>query len=248
MFNDGNLYSLPSSKSATDSQAGLFYDLATNARLYSTVAAKTRLPSLKDRYSQRLGSFIENPNLQPERSVNYELGYQNQFTDSSMLEAAIFYSDISDKIQAVADVSGILSQMQNIGRVASRGAELGWQTDLAHDVSFGGNYTYSHIRNKSEPDNRITNIPKHKLLLHSQWQPIEPLSLMLQAEYNSERFASNTVELAGFTLLNFSARYQLAKNWQWSLGVNNITDKNYALAEGFPAAGRRWFSHLYYKF
>ena len=248
MFNDGNLYSLPSSKSATDSQAGLFYDLATNARLYSTVAAKTRLPSLKDRYSQRLGSFIENPNLQPERSVNYELGYQNQFTDSSMLEAAIFYSDISDKIQAVADVSGILSQMQNIGRVASRGAELGWQTDLAHDVSFGGNYTYSHIRNKSEPDNRITNIPKHKLLLHSQWQPIEPLSLMLQAEYNSERFASNTVELAGFTLLNFSARYQLEKNWQWSLGVNNITDKNYALAEGFPAAGRRWFSHLYYKF
>lgn len=248
VFNDGNLYSLPKAKSATDSQIGLFYDLGNNARLYSTITAKTRLPSLKDRYSQRLGSFIENPNLQPEQATNYELGYQHQFDTNSLLEAAVFFSDVSDKIQAVANVSGILSQMQNIGRVESSGIELGMQHALYSSLTVGGNYTYTKIKNKSGSTNRVTDMPKHKVLLHGQWQPIEPLSLLLQAEYNSERFASNTVELAGFTLFNAKANYQFAPNWQWSLGVNNLTDKNYALAEGFPAAGRSWFTNLYYKF
>lgn len=248
VFNDGNLYSLPDAKHATDTQAGLFYDLGNNARLYSTIAAKTRLPSLKDRYSQRLGSFIENPNLQPEESTNYEIGYQRQFDDNSMLEAAVFFSDVSDKIQAVANVSGILSQMQNIGRVESSGIELGMQHGLYHSLTVGGNYSYTNVKNKSESENRVTDMPKHKILLHSQWQPLEPLSLMLQAEYNSKRFASNTLELAGFTLLNVKASYQFAANWQWALGINNVTDKNYALAEGFPSAGRSWFTHLYYKF
>lgn len=128
--------------------------------------------------------------------------------------------------------------MQNIGRVESSGIELGMQHALYSSLTVGGNYTYTKIKNKSGSTNRVTDMPKHKVLLHGQWQPIEPLSLLLQAEYNSERFASNTVELAGFTLLNAKANYQFAPNWQWSLGVNNLTDKNYALAEGFPAAGR----------
>ncbi len=248
VFNLGNPYSLPGKTTATDAQAGLFYSLSASSRLYASVAAKTRLPSLKDRYSQRLGRFIENPQLQAERAVNYELGYQLHVAEDSMLETALFYSDISDKIQAVADVSGTLSQMQNIGRVEASGLELGWQTAFSTAWRFGGNYTLTRLSNKTEPDNRISDIPRHKMVLHSQWQPLTQLELQLQAEHNSKRFASATRQLAGFTLLNLSARYQLPADWQLTLGINNLADQHYELADGFPAAGRSWFSNLYWSF
>lgn len=248
VFNLGNLYSLPGKKTATDAQAGLFYSLSVDARLYATVAAKNRLPSLKDRYSQRLGRFIENPQLEAEQAINYELGYQQHLAKSSVLEIALFYSDISDKIQAVADVSGTLSQMQNIGRVETSGLELGWLTQLNPVWHLGGNYTFTRLRNKTDQNNRITDIPRHKLMLHSQWSLTQQLQLQLQAEHNSARFASATRELAGFTVLNLSANYQLPANWQLSLGLNNATDKYYELADGFPTAGRSWFTNLFYSF
>ncbi|MCS4309192.1 iron complex outermembrane receptor protein [Rheinheimera pacifica] len=248
VFNLGNPYSLPGKKTATDTQVGLFYSLSADARLYATVAAKTRLPSLKDRYSQRLGRFIENPQLEAEQAINYELGYQQHLAENSVLEIALFYSDINDKIQAVADVSGTLSQMQNIGRVETSGLELGWQTQLSPVWHLGGNYTFTRLRNKTDQNNRITDIPRHKLMLHSQWLLTQQLQLQLQAEHNSSRFASATRELTGFTVLNLSANYQLPANWQLSLGLNNATDKYYELADGFPTAGRSWFINLFYSF
>ncbi|MFN3709719.1 MAG: TonB-dependent receptor plug domain-containing protein [Alishewanella aestuarii] len=248
VFNRGNPYSLPIKKSATDAQAGLFYSLSADSRLYGTVAAKTRLPSLKDRYSQRLGRFIENPQLKAERAINYELGYQRHLTDRSVFESALFFSDISDKIQVVANVSGILSQMQNIGRVEASGVELGWQAAVASTWQVGGNYTLTRLKNKTEPQIRITDIPQHKVVLHGQWQPTPALALQLQAEHNSKRVATVARELAGFTVINLSARYQLPANWRLSAGVNNLTDQYYELANGFPAAGVSWFSTLFLSF
>jgi iron complex outermembrane receptor protein len=38
--------------------------------------------------------------------------------------------------------------------------------------------------------------------------------------------------------------------WRWfsiEAGINNITDKNYSLAEGYPEAGRNYFANLIYR-
>ena len=40
-----------------------------------------------------------NPNLEPERSIQYEMGLQQQFTDDLKIDLTIYYKDVNDLIQ-----------------------------------------------------------------------------------------------------------------------------------------------------
>ena len=248
-------YSLPSVKTANNAQGGLYYDWTEAARFYATVAQKTRLPTLKDRYSQRLGTYVENPNLKQEESVNYEVGYQGQPWQGAKAEAAVFYSDINDKIQSVfigavgSSCTAVFKcQMQNVGKVHSSGVELGLHSPVASWIELGGNYTYIDLKNISNPTTKLTDVPKQKLTVDALFHIGATADVIAYAEHDSSRWASNTVELAGFTTLNLKVVYRPAKNISTEAGVTNLADKNYSLADGFPNPGRMWFANASYQF
>ncbi|MCH7336659.1 TonB-dependent receptor [Acinetobacter sp. NIPH 2699] len=247
----GNPYSLPNQQSATDAQMGVFYDGFADAQLYATIARKTRLPSLKDRYSQRLGTFIENPELQAEKAMNYEVGYKADLSHDLRVEAALFYSDIKDKIQSVANVDGNKSQMQNIGQVHIAGTEFDLQYQPTSWFAYGGNYTYLKLKNETDANAKITDIPKHKLSSYVVLSPIENVKLQAGLEQNSSRWVSNTLKLSGYQIANLQLSYEQKNTtgqWRFATGINNLTDKNYALADGFPSAGRMWFANTSWSF
>ena len=248
VFSLGNPYSLPKDQTADDAQAGLYFDWSENARVYATIARKSRLPTLKDRYSQRLGTYIENPDLQPEESLNYEIGYQGTPWAGATAEAALFYSDIKDKIQSVANVSGILSQMQNVGEVRSTGIELGLSNEFTGWLAVGANYTWIDLDNRSNPSRKLTDVPAHKLTAQVLAHPTVNWDLIAFAEYNSSRWASDTVELDGFTTLNLKAAFKPSDGTVLEAGVTNVADKDYELAEGFPSPGRTWLVRADYFF
>lgn len=251
VFSVGNPYTLPDQHKATDIQAGIFYDGFDNAQLYATVARKNRLPTLKDRYSQRLGTFIENPELQAEQALNYEMGYKADISDQLHLDTAIFYSDIKDKIQAVANIQGSKSQMQNIGQVHIAGTEFGLQYQPTSWFAYGGNYTYLKLKNETDTNVKITDIPQHKLTSYAVLSPIDNVKLQVGLERNSSRWVSNTLKLNGYQIANLQLSYDLSHRsgqWRFAAGINNLTDKNYALADGFPSAGRMWFANSSWSF
>lgn len=248
VYSAGNPYSLPDSQHATNAQAGLFHDLSPITRLYATVARKTRLPTLKDRYSQRLGTFIENPGLRAERSLNLEVGYQGRPWQGALAEAALFASDITDKIQTVANVSGVRSQMQNVGQARIRGVELGLNTALGSRLDVGANYTWLDLDNEGDPGARLTDVPRRKLVAHALLRVHDALDLTAFIEHNGSRWVSNTLELGGFTILNLKAAWRPLANTTLEAGLNNAFDRNYALADGFPSAGRMWFANARYTF
>lgn len=248
VFSSGNPYSLPDRQKANDAQAGVFHDWSPTVRLYATVARKTRLPTLKDRYSQRLGTYIENPALGPEKSINYEIGYRGTPWAGITAEAAIFYSDIDDKIQSVANVLGNRSQMQNVGKVRSRGVELALRGNIGDALELGGSCTYVDLDNRSAPATRLTDVPARKLIAHAVWHPTELFDVVALAEHNSGRWASNTARLDGFTTLNLKLVFQPLASTSIEAGVENLADRDYALADGFPAAGRTWFANVNYRF
>ncbi|MCG3171152.1 MAG: Vitamin B12 transporter BtuB [Pseudomonadales bacterium] len=248
VFSIGNPYSLPDTQKATDAQAGLFHDWSPTARLYVTVASKTRLPTLKDRYSQRLGTYVENPELSPEESINYEIGYRGTPWPGVTAEAALFYSDISDKIQSVANVVGTRSQMQNVGKVRSAGFEVALRCDVGDALELGGSYTHIDLDNRSDPATRLTDVPGRKAVAHALWRVTGRLDVIALAEHNSSRWASNTVRLDGFSTVNLKLAFRPLVSTTIETGVENLSDSNYALADGFPAAGRTWFLTANYHF
>lgn len=238
VYSAGNAYRLPGNQAATDLQAGLFHALASGARLHATLARRSRLPTLKDRYSQRLGTYIENPDLRAEQALNYEVGYQGGAWPGATLETALFYSDVKDKIQSVANVSGVRAQMQNAGRAHIAGLELGLRGSAGAWLDWGGNYTYM----------RLTDVPRHKLAAHAVLHAARQFDLVALAEYDSGRWVSNTLALGGFATVNLKAVYRPMPALSLEAGVNNLADRNYALADGFPAAGRSWMANASVQF
>lgn len=248
LFSTSNTFALPSEKSAENAQVGLYFDWNEASRLYATVAKKSRLPTLKDRYSQRMSSFVENPDLRAETALNYEIGYQGTPLYGLRAEAAAFHSEIDDKIQAVVDVVGSLDQMQNVGKSRMSGVELGAHQDFGDRLAVGGSYTLTDLKNISDPDTRLTNVPRHKLVADASFKPMDGVQLVALAEYNSERWVSNTVQLKGFTTINLKAVYRPTNALALEAGADNVGDKNYSLADGFPSPGSSWFARVNYEF
>lgn len=246
-------YTLPRSSDAHNLQAGVFHDLSESVRLYATVAGKTRLPTLKDRYSQRFGRYVENPKLAEEKSINYEIGYQSQPWKGAQAEAAVFHNAVTDKITSVnlfgpgrCDV-GNECQMQNIGKVDITGLELSLNTELGSQWEVGANLTWMDLDNRTD-DRRITDVPSLKLAAHALWRPQEQIELVAYAEHDRGRYWSDDNKLDSFTRLDVKGVWHPLPAISAELGVNNVTDKNYELDIDLPSAGRMWFANLRYSF
>lgn len=257
VFSLSSAYALPPALSATNVQAGLFHDLAHNGRAYLTLARKTRLPTLKDRYSQRLGNYIENPALGPERALNFELGYQGQpwaALPGLALEAALFQSRVDDKIQS-AFVSGGTAcspatpcQTRNVGRARVSGLELGLRSSLGAALELRGNFTLMAQKNLSDPATRLVGVPDRKAFAYAVFKPVPAVSLQATVEHNSRRWVNNSTALGEFTVLGLKAGWQPLPGWRLEAGIDNALDKHHELDAGFPAAGRSGFAQARHDF
>jgi len=251
---NGGSYPLPDKQKADNGQVGLFYDFAPNTRFYATIAQKTRLPTLKDRYSGKMGTYEANANLQPEESINYEIGYQGSPWQGAKAEAAVFYSDIDDKIQSVykpgtsSCTAAAKCQMQNVGQVRTTGFELGLRSPVASWLDLGGNFTYIDMENVSSPNTKLTDVPREKFTIYALIRPFGQLEIVPFLESESGRWTSNTAKVGDHTTLNLKAAYRPMKDLTLEAGVTNLTDQNYELAYGFPNPGRMWFANASYRY
>ena len=254
VYNRSSAYTLPDSTSATDYQAGLFLDAGPTGEWHATVARKTRLPTLKDRYSQRLGNYVENPDLGAEEALNLEVGFRGTPLSWLGVEAALFQSDVDGKIQSMFVAGGTSCspttpcQMRNVGEARYTGFELGLRAQAGGRLEAGGNFTILDQENRSDPDIRLTGVPDRKVFLYVTAQALTWLDIQATLENNSERWISNTVQLDGYTIGSLKATVRAPYNLIIEAGVDNLTDRNYELDAGFPAPGRSWFASLRHEF
>lgn len=246
---------LPSNNNnAFNIQGGLLYQLNENQSFNASIARKTRFATMKDRYSYRMGTAIPNPDLKAETAVNYELGYKGRFMDKIELQAALFYTKINNTILSVSNVlydstrNVWQSQLQNVGESEYLGGEIGISYQICASFNAGVNYTYIKRNNLTNPKLYFTDVPRQKMFGFVQYQLKDLLSVQVNAEHNSKRYSTTYGTSTGnFTLLNTSATLHI---WRWFSvegGINNITDKNYSLVEGYPEPGRNYFANVVYR-
>ncbi len=241
------------SNDAVNVQGGLQYRLDAANSLHFSLARKTRFATTKDRYSYRLGTALPNPDLHSEFAVNWDLGYTGVIGSKLNLQADLFYSKIHNTILMVSNVKYDtarrvwLTQLQNRGLSEYMGAELGAEYQLLAYLKIGANYTYTKRNNLSSPNLHFIDVPEHKFFGFLQYQFKERVFLQGNTEYNSERFSTTYgARTGGFMLLNASAAVHIWKWFSVEGGINNIADRNYALVEGYPEAGRNYFANFVY--
>lgn len=247
---------LPEPKSFLHGQAAFYWQVDASTKFHVSVAQKDHFPTLKDRYSLRLGTYIENPDLKPERALNYEAGVNLRPATWIILDATLFRSDIRDLIQGVPVTGTAFMQMQNIGEVRHQGVEFSAEVDPCKWFKGGLGYTYLDRTNLSNPTIVLTATPRNRITGHLKFEPKEGIRLQAKVESQEGQWdsyantAKQTVntQLAGFTTVAVSAGWDPCRGVSLEGGVSNLLDRNYQLSTGYPMPGRTWFANLRYAF
>ena len=229
---------------ALNAQVGLFQDIGPTARLHASLARKSRFPTIKDRFSYRLGTAIPNPDLKVEKANHYEIGYEDVLAGSLLWSANLFHSDIRDLIQSESIDDSLCSsppcsQMKNVGKASSSGLELGLNANL-DTWELGLNYTWLHRKNHEDDRVKLTDTPAHSLFAYARWQAGDTLTLQVSEEAASRRYSNSSGSqiAAGYAITNIKATWLLLPQLELAASINNLFDRNYAYSEGFPEPGR----------
>ncbi|MDD2867825.1 TonB-dependent receptor [Neomegalonema sp.] len=248
-------------------QAAAVWEPEAGGAWHASVSSRTRFPSLFERYSTRFGYAVPNPDLASERAVNFEVGYKGDL-GPAFVEAAAFYSQIDDMIQSIPRVDLPLddrgrrpSQNQNVGDGRSFGFEVGASLPITDRLDLGAAYTYldREISDPVRPGLQPTDTPRHTAYLRLDWRPLETLTLSPSLELASSRRTEAIIQtgdfdqvayarMGGFALVNLDAKWEVRPNANVVFGVRNLFDKDYALTEGFPEAGRSFYVTTQLKF
>ncbi|GAB3806736.1 TonB-dependent receptor [Spirosoma humi] len=230
---------------ALNAQVGLFYNPSQQRQLSLTVARKTRFATVKDRYSYRMGAAIPNPDLKAESALHLEAAYADQLSPLVSLQASAFYSRLTDAIQQVNNVQPGIYQFQNTGLAQFYGGDVSLKIPVSTAFQAGVQYSYIHRQNLSNPDLKFVDVPDHKLFVYAQAQLLRRVVLIGNVEYDSDRFSTSYgTQAASFMVANAKASVRLHRYVSLEGGINNLFDRNYALAEGFPEPGRNFFINL----
>ncbi|MBL8226602.1 MAG: TonB-dependent receptor [Chromatiales bacterium] len=243
-------------ESAFNLQLGAGYEVG-EWLLGVNLSRKTRFPTLKDRYSFRLGSALPNPGLQDEVAEQVELSARGG-TAGFDVGLTLFGSWLDDAIATVAlpdsaCTSPPCTQLQNVGRQRHLGGELSLSRALPVVGNVSLDYAYVSIRNQEQPL-LPTYTPRHTLRAASRTPLGDKARLLVELRSESGRYSSsggpqNPVvrSTAGFGLLNAGVEWDVWRNLRLLVEAANLTDRLYAIDDGFPEAGRTYSATLVWR-
>jgi vitamin B12 transporter len=223
----------------------------TGTKLKGSVGTGFKAPSLDelfDNYPQF--NFFANPNLRPETSLGYDLGFeQSLFKKSLQFGATYFHNDIRNLI----DTNATFTSYANIGRATTYGAESFLAYRPLDQLSFRADYTYTF----AEDDilhQELLRRPKHKASLTGTWQVTEAAALSATALYTGAWVDVNRagtqsgLVAGGYTLVNLTGSYALGHGFTAFARVNNLLDRHYQNPIGFEQPSLGVFAGLRYQF
>jgi iron complex outermembrane receptor protein len=229
--------------------------------LYATVGTAFETPTFTEFYDPTEPDQGFDPSLEPQQAMNLETGLKGR-RDSWRYSLALYRIQTRDEI---VQVSSAPDRFANVGDTRRHGVELGLEYFPTDQWSFTGAYTHADYRFNDDPrtldGNRLPGLPAHRLFIEAAWQNQDWFAALdglgVSRVYADD---SNQVEVDGYAVLNARLSRTLrqgARNWELSLGINNLTDRDYfsnvrvnASAERYfePAPGRHYYAGLRLRF
>jgi iron complex outermembrane receptor protein len=237
-------------------QLATFFNINNQNTINISISHRTRFPSIKDRYSYRLGTAIPNPDLDPENALQGEVGYSGKPVKNLFVQFSLWDAELDDVIQMVSKVgSNGESQNQNAGEARFYGYEIGTKYNLIEHfpgierLSLSYNQSYTKRRNRSDPNLLFIDIPELKSAFSIDYSPVSWVSFSWNNEWNGMRYATSDGKRKSDAFAVENARVYISwRSISLNAGINNILDANYSLLEGYPEPGRNYFVNLSYAF
>jgi outer membrane cobalamin receptor len=219
---------------ATQWMAGLTYVLPGGVAFNAAYARKIRFPTLQQLFDAQRG----NPGLRPETSDDYEAGV-TWSREGMDLTATLFRNRIAGFIQ-----NDSVTQRFTNRDTLTEGVELSGRARLTPWATLSAGYTHLNVTDRAT-GTRVNFRPRDVVGLEAVVVPVPHWELYASVSAEggqvvTARFGpAQQRTLPDRTLVGTRLAYSLAdRGFRIWLRADNLFDRAYELAPGFPAAGR----------
>lgn len=220
------------------------HHFSKNTRINVSIGTAFRAPSINELFSPNFQGLVTspvtgetvfafafegNPDLKPEESINYEAGFKTKINERQNLSFNAFYYEIDNLI----DFQGATFKPININSSTIKGLEGNYDYRF-NELSVNVNATIQDANNDE------TNTP----LLR---RPDNKLNLNIDKYFNhfsvgsSVRYASSSQDfgavLSSYVVFDLRASYKINDKWRVAVKLENITDEEYQLVNGYNTPG-----------
>lgn len=220
----------------------------TGTRLKGSVGTGFKTPSLLERFGfnpTNAGTvFRGNPDLDAEESFGWEIGFEQPLLDDRLnVGATYFRTDIDDGVTTVFDASFNSTTVNNVD-IETEGVESFVEVQPLNDVNLRADYTYLLAQNE-DTGAQLVRRPRHKASLDATWRVTPKATLtggiQVLADIKDIGLQGGQVELDDYAVARVAGSYQLTEAVALTARVENLTDNDYEVADGFKAPGLEAF-------
>jgi vitamin B12 transporter len=215
------------------------YGYALTPDTLLTVSAGTafRAPSATDRFG-----FGGNPNLLPESSRNFEVGFKSHIDSHQDVTFAAFQDTIDDLVVFVDEPTNLLygGENENVDRARIRGLEASWQLH-ADPWSVRAEGSLQDPRDLVD-NTQLLRRTKHSFTVsgaRSVGRGEVGVDLLLAGPRPDVDVVSGApVQDGGYLLAAIRGKLNLTPAWSVAARLDNALNRHYELANGYNTAGR----------
>lgn len=209
-------------------------------RLKGSYGTGFKTPSLFQLYAPADPFFgpIGNPNLRPEKSRSWDLGFEQTLWHEKILFGASWFSNSFDDL---IDFTAI--GFNNIARANTEGIESFIEIAPLEGLTIRGNYTYTRSRESSTGQRRL-RIPTDKGSINVNYHFWDRANLNLNVVIVGDRddmdfnsFPFRRVRLPGYVVTNLAGSYDFNQYIKAFVRIDNLTNKKYQEVLGYGTSG-----------
>lgn len=216
------------------------YHLTDNFHVFGGIGRSSRTPTSVERYLQSPSPFFHgNPDLDATKNTELDLGFQaagQRFT----FTVKGFYSDLDDYIYQQGKKTKASHQTWTNIDAHLYGADVRAMIELVSELSLEAAAAYQRGRKDSQPDGNndkdLAQIPplKTRIALH-----YDDSDFFGTLEWICSKKADHTdtdageIRLSGWNVVNLRGGYQLNQRLTINVGIDNIFDEHYAVANSY---------------
>jgi vitamin B12 transporter len=212
------------------------FALTNQLRVFGSIATGFKAPSLYQLYSS-----AGNPDLQAEKSINYETGIQ--YNAKNIRQRLVYFYR---EIETGLDFDYISFVYYNIPNQVVRGVEYEVSVTPVRNLSITGNYTYlngndfvqSRVTTTDTAYNYLLRRPKHHININIGYQFSNGIYIALQGKYLSKRFdvggyRKADIPLNDYFIAGAYAEYKWKKHIRFFADAQNIGNSRFTDLHGF---------------
>ncbi|MCI9284813.1 MAG: TonB-dependent receptor [Muribaculaceae bacterium] len=203
-------------------QFGFAVNPGAGFNIKGNLAMGYRNPSFRELYLYRMA----NPDLQPEKMMNYELSAGRYFSRHLSADVTVYFSRGRDMIQVLDNKN------TNTGSFVNKGVEVSAKSHPLDNLWLFASYSYMHTSLSN-----LTGAPSTQYYLGAQLSILDRLTLSADLKGVGRLFVHESMKRQNYALLNMKISWKACRYAEVFARLENITDARYTINRGYEMPG-----------